>query len=64
MVAQDPVEYVQNLLDQRDKYDRIVTQSFNDDKTFRNALNQVGVALITRVMVDTLSISFSRRPSP
>lgn len=42
LVVQDPVEYVQNLLDQRDKYDRIVTQSFNDDKTFRNALNQVG----------------------
>ncbi len=36
---QDPVEFVQKLLDERDKYDRIVTQSFNDDKTFRTALN-------------------------
>ncbi|KAG1678291.1 hypothetical protein FOA52_013912 [Chlamydomonas sp. UWO 241] len=38
--SKDPVEFVQKLLDERDKYDRIVTQSFSDDKTFRNTLNQ------------------------
>lgn len=38
--SKEPVDFVQNLLDERDKYDRIVTQSFSDDKTFRNALNQ------------------------
>jgi cullin 3 len=35
-----PVEFVQKMLDQRDKYDRIVTRSFFNDSTFRNALNQ------------------------
>lgn len=39
--TKDPVEFVQKLLDERDKYEAIVTRSFNDDKTFRNALNQV-----------------------
>lgn len=39
--CKDPVEFVQNLLDERDKYDRIVMQSFSGDKAFRNALNQV-----------------------
>ncbi|KAG2493302.1 hypothetical protein HYH03_008438 [Edaphochlamys debaryana] len=38
--TKDPVEYVQALLDMRDKYERIITQAFADDKTFRNALNQ------------------------
>eukprot|EP00195_Chlamydomonas_chlamydogama_P006506 CAMPEP_0202902692 /NCGR_PEP_ID=MMETSP1392-20130828/17001_1 /ASSEMBLY_ACC=CAM_ASM_000868 /TAXON_ID=225041 /ORGANISM="Chlamydomonas chlamydogama, Strain SAG 11-48b" /LENGTH=715 /DNA_ID=CAMNT_0049589497 /DNA_START=313 /DNA_END=2460 /DNA_ORIENTATION=+ len=38
--SKDPVEFVQRLLDERDKYEQIVVQSFNDDKTFRNALNQ------------------------
>ncbi|KXZ56311.1 hypothetical protein GPECTOR_1g274 [Gonium pectorale] len=38
--TKDPVEYVQALLDMRDKYEKIVTQAFSDDKTFRNALNQ------------------------
>ena len=38
------MEYVQKLLDERDKYERIVTQSFRDDKTFRTALNQVGLS--------------------
>jgi len=38
--TKDPVEFVQKLLDERDKYDRVVTQSFADDKTFRNTLNQ------------------------
>uniref|UniRef100_A0AB38Z7I0 Cullin family n=1 Tax=Paeonia suffruticosa TaxID=45171 RepID=A0AB38Z7I0_PAESU len=35
----DPVEYVQRLLDEKDKYDRIVSSAFNNDKTFQNALN-------------------------
>ncbi|GFR47201.1 hypothetical protein Agub_g8881, partial [Astrephomene gubernaculifera] len=38
--TKDPVEYVQALLDMRDKYEKIITQAFADDKTFRNALNQ------------------------
>lgn len=40
--TKDPVEFVSRLLEERDKYERIVTSSFGDDKTFRNALNQVG----------------------
>lgn len=35
----DPVEFVQCLLDQKDKYDKIITMAFNNDKTFQNALN-------------------------
>lgn len=35
----DPVEFVQRLLDERDKHDTIITQAFNNDKTFQNALN-------------------------
>ncbi|MCO5563664.1 hypothetical protein L7F22_017311 [Adiantum nelumboides] len=35
----DPVEFVQRLLDEKDKYDKIITSSFNNDKTFQNALN-------------------------
>ena len=35
----DPVEFVQRLLDEKDKYDKIITTSFNNDKTFQNALN-------------------------
>ncbi|MEW5303513.1 MAG: hypothetical protein WDW36_006197 [Sanguina aurantia] len=38
--TKDPVEFVQSLLDMRDKYDKIITVAFNDDKTFKNALNQ------------------------
>ena len=34
----DPVEFVQRLLDEKDKYDRIIGSSFNNDKTFQNAL--------------------------
>jgi len=39
--CKDPVEYVQALLDERDKYEAIVAQSFGEDKLFRNALSQV-----------------------
>lgn len=39
--SKDPVEFVQGLLDMRDKYETIVMQSFHEDKLFRNALNQV-----------------------
>eukprot|EP00250_Pteridium_aquilinum_P009541 c18739_g3_i1 orf=2-844(+) len=35
----DPVEFVQCLLDEKDKYDKVITISFNNDKTFQNALN-------------------------
>ncbi|XP_022733424.1 cullin-3A-like [Durio zibethinus] len=35
----DPVEFVQRLLDERDKYDNIISLAFSNDKTFQNALN-------------------------
>ncbi|XP_047337109.1 cullin-3A-like [Impatiens glandulifera] len=35
----DPIEFVQRLLDEKDKYDKIVNLAFNNDKTFQNALN-------------------------
>ncbi|PWA94803.1 Cullin [Artemisia annua] len=35
----DPVEFVQCLLDKKDKYDEIISLSFSNDKTFQNALN-------------------------
>eukprot|EP00250_Pteridium_aquilinum_P010939 c19729_g1_i1 orf=85-2289(-) len=35
----DPVEFVQRLLDEKDKYDKVITAAFNNDKTFQNALN-------------------------
>ncbi|KAL1172233.1 hypothetical protein V6Z11_A05G336100 [Gossypium hirsutum] len=35
----DPVEYVQRLLDEKEKYDGIISLAFSNDKTFQNALN-------------------------
>ncbi|KAK8534603.1 hypothetical protein V6N13_080943 [Hibiscus sabdariffa] len=35
----DPVEFVQRLLDEKDKYDNIISQAFCNDKMFQNALN-------------------------
>eukprot|EP00246_Nothoceros_aenigmaticus_P013947 TRINITY_DN5071_c0_g1_i1.p1 TRINITY_DN5071_c0_g1~~TRINITY_DN5071_c0_g1_i1.p1 ORF type:complete len:736 (-),score=193.26 TRINITY_DN5071_c0_g1_i1:582-2789(-) len=35
----DPVEFVKGLLDEKDKNDKIILQSFNNDKAFQNALN-------------------------
>jgi cullin 3 len=35
----DPVDFVQRLLDLKDKYDKIISSAFNNDKTFQNALN-------------------------
>ncbi|KAL6969584.1 Cullin-3A [Sarracenia purpurea var. burkii] len=35
----DPVEFVQCLLDKKDKYDKIISLAFTNDKTFQNALN-------------------------
>lgn len=35
----DPVEFVSCLLEEKDKYDSIISMSFNNDKTFQNALN-------------------------
>ncbi|KAL1194519.1 Cullin-3A [Cardamine amara subsp. amara] len=37
--SKDPVEFVQRLLDERDKYDKIISTAFGNDKTFQNALN-------------------------
>ncbi|CAN1187845.1 CUL3A [Linum perenne] len=34
----DPVEFVQRLLDEKDKYDAIINKAFGNDKTFQNAL--------------------------
>mmetsp|Transcript_2907 Transcript_2907/g.8201 ORF Transcript_2907/g.8201 Transcript_2907/m.8201 type:complete len:480 (-) Transcript_2907:633-2072(-) len=36
----DPVEFVQRLLDLKDKYDTIIKRSFGGDKLFQNTLNQ------------------------
>ncbi|KAF6154646.1 hypothetical protein GIB67_000530 [Kingdonia uniflora] len=35
----DPVAFVQRLLDEKDKLDKIISLAFNNDKTFQNALN-------------------------
>ncbi|XP_043704567.1 cullin-3A-like [Telopea speciosissima] len=35
----DPVDFVQRLLDAKDKHDKIISLAFNNDKTFQNALN-------------------------
>ncbi|CAI9096621.1 OLC1v1032812C1 [Oldenlandia corymbosa var. corymbosa] len=35
----DPVEFVQCLLNEKDKYDKIISLAFSNDKTFQNALN-------------------------
>lgn len=35
----DPVDFVQRLLDEKDKHDKIISSAFNNDKTFQNALN-------------------------
>ncbi|KAE8682398.1 Cullin-3 [Hibiscus syriacus] len=35
----DPVDFVQHLLDLKDKYDKIINLAFSNDKTFQNALN-------------------------
>ncbi|KAJ4756829.1 Cullin family protein [Rhynchospora pubera] len=35
----DPVEFVQCLLNEKDKHDKIISTAFNNDKTFQNALN-------------------------
>lgn len=35
----DPVDFVQRLLDLKDKYDKVIAMAFNNDKTFQNALN-------------------------
>lgn len=35
----DPVDFVQRLLDEKDKHDKIISLAYNNDKTFQNALN-------------------------
>lgn len=35
----DPVDFVQRLLNEKDKNDKIISSAFNNDKTFQNALN-------------------------
>ncbi|KAL6994217.1 Cullin-3A [Sarracenia purpurea var. burkii] len=35
----DPVDFVQRLLDEKDKHDKIISLAFTNDKTFQNALN-------------------------
>lgn len=37
--SKDPVEFVQRLLDERDKYDKIIQRAFANEKTFQNTLN-------------------------
>lgn len=35
----DPVDFVQRLLDEKDKHDKIISLAFSNDKMFQNALN-------------------------
>ncbi|KAK4402969.1 Cullin-3A [Sesamum angolense] len=37
--SKNPAEFVDTLLEKRDKYDRIISLAFSNDKTFQNALN-------------------------
>ncbi|KAK9152548.1 hypothetical protein Sjap_000028 [Stephania japonica] len=37
--SRNPVDFVQRLLDEKDKNDKIISMAFNNDKTFQNALN-------------------------
>ncbi|KAF5778028.1 putative cullin [Helianthus annuus] len=37
--VKDPVEFVQRLLEEKDKHDKIINLAFNNGKTFQNALN-------------------------
>ncbi|KAK1314245.1 Cullin-3A [Acorus calamus] len=37
--SKDPVEFVQRLLKEKGKYDKIISSAFDSDKTFQNALN-------------------------
>jgi len=38
--SKEPVEYVQRLLEAKDKYDAIIKASFNNDRSFQHTLNQ------------------------
>ncbi|KAM1712839.1 hypothetical protein ACFX12_023668 [Malus domestica] len=38
-ILRDPVDFVQRLLDLKDKYDKFISLAFNNDKTFQNAFN-------------------------
>eukprot|EP00899_Mesostigma_viride_P019647 jgi/Mesvir1/27684/Mv07403-RA.1 len=38
--SKDPVDYVQQLLAQKDKFHKIISTSLHNDKSFQNALNQ------------------------
>ncbi|GBF91645.1 hypothetical protein Rsub_03949 [Raphidocelis subcapitata] len=42
----DPISWVSRLLEERDKYEAVVARGLNDDKTFRNALNQAFEAFV------------------
>jgi cullin 3 len=39
--AKEQGSYVQCLLDLKDKYDKLLSAAFNNDKTFQHSLNQV-----------------------
>jgi len=36
-----PVEFVQRLFDEKDKYDKIINLAFSNDKSFQNAFNSL-----------------------
>ncbi|XP_013448289.2 cullin-3B [Medicago truncatula] len=38
---EDPVEFLQRLLDDKDKYDKIINMAFSNDKFLRNAFNSL-----------------------
>ncbi|KAK9837407.1 hypothetical protein WJX81_000098 [Elliptochloris bilobata] len=37
--TKDPIDFVQRLLAEKDKYDRLIAASFNNEKAFQNVLN-------------------------
>ncbi|GKV08716.1 hypothetical protein SLEP1_g20312 [Rubroshorea leprosula] len=39
LVAEDPEDFVERLLDLKDKYDKIIGLAFSNDETFQNAFN-------------------------
>eukprot|EP00854_Cymbomonas_tetramitiformis_P023528 gene23528-28485_t len=54
----DPVEYVQRLLDERDKMDDIIKKSFHNDKTFQHTLNQGVSEEEVEVVLDKVMMLF------
>lgn len=56
----DPVTFVQNLIDLKSKYDRILREAFSKDKDFETAINSVSVVRIPLgfVLMNVLCFAF------